>query len=1585
MRNKKRILLFALFVLTNTFCFAQIDTCFWFAAPKVCAGHENTPVVLRLSSYGKAADITITEPANPNFKPISTSLSAYSPITVDLTSQLNLGYIENPWTDSPGNYGIKISSTSNIAAYYEVGKKYNPEIFSLKGKIGTGLKFLIPGQTNFTNASGGIFTPQPKNGFVIVATEDNTIVDITPSNDALGHDANVKFTVNLSRGQSYAVIGQSILTGKHLGGSIVKSNNPICVTIYDDSAGLTSAGNWDLIGDQILPEENNGSEFIIVRGNLSFNYNAMDYYYIWATTNGTTILVDGLPVGPILKRGEVYEGHLSNPSAYIVTTNPVYLYQVTGIGGELASTNLPSIKCTGSQLVSFVRSTSEAFYLNLLCKKTEIGNFLLNGNKSIDSSLFSPVPGTTDWMAARLSWSIDNLIQAANTTVISNTSGLFHLGFINGSSGTGSRMGYFSNYSIAVLAPVVIATSCIGDTIKLSCTQISGATYHWRGPNFDQIIYNPVIPNASRINSGMYKIDVSIPGCAPSSDSLPIVVHPLPTASFVHTHDTLCYGGIKNINYTLTGTSPWTLVYSDGVRDSTVKNVVLSSPYFPVSPVTNTIYSIKNVTDSNACAISPITIKSINEDTVVVNPLPRATIDSVFCAATGKLVTILLTGKSPWNLIYSLGNDSTTINQITTPIYSFAFTSTTATPLKIISVSDANGCVNDTLKQSAILYPQPHASFGVSSEVCLRDTTVFSDSSDGKGNAIVKWRWNFGDSGMDTIQNPRHRYVTADTDSVKLFVFTNKGCSSDTITKATVVNPLPLAGFSFSSPLCETRQILFTDNSKANVGTLTAWNWNMGNLDTNLTGNAPFTEIYPAWGNDTVRLAVQNSKGCKSDTAVVALNIHPLPHPGFTMPEICLNDKFAKFVDTSSIADGSKGMFTYQWNFNSGSPAVIKAPVPLTDTAKNPTIQFNDANNYLVSLKVTSTDGCVDSTTQPFTVNGAKPSANFTISQATPLCSNDSVRIKDMSTVNFGSITTVLIYWDNSSTVYEVDSFPTSGMEAGKGKTYSHLYPNDQLTPTLNHYIKFIAYSGNSCVSPRTNPVTLNQSPLVQFNTIPGICNDTTARPITQATETRNVSPESYLYSGTGVDPKGVYTPQSVLPDTYPIKYLYTSSAGCKDSATQPITVWPSPMAKWGISTPDCERHTITFTDSSLANYKQISNWYWDFGDGDTILHSAIPFTKIYAAANSYKASLRVMTDSGCRSAYNIQTIKVNYVPVVNFVLPTAICLPDGKGKFTNTSTIGDKSEEFFSYLWNFGDANDPSASTLQNPTHQYTALVPYTVHLKITSKDGCTDSLSQSLSQVYPQPKADFSALPTTACVNDVIAFTDQSNGITSSVIRWIWDLAEGNTSAAQNTSRQFKDSGTFTISLSIYNSQGCVSDTALKEVTVYPYPKLTMGPGRVVLQGGVIALIPQYSYGTSLQYLWTPSTYLNSDSAAHPLASPPEDIQYKLTLTGIGNCTVYDSVTITVLKTPMIPNAFSPNGDGINDEWSIKYLESYPGCTVDVYDRYGQVVFHSIGYSTNWDGKRKGVLVPIGTYYYLINPKNGRPIMSGSVTIIR
>jgi gliding motility-associated-like protein len=92
-----------------------------------------------------------------------------------------------------------------------------------------------------------------------------------------------------------------------------------------------------------------------------------------------------------------------------------------------------------------------------------------------------------------------------------------------------------------------------------------------------------------------------------------------------------------------------------------------------------------------------------------------------------------------------------------------------------------------------------------------------------------------------------------------------------------------------------------------------------------------------------------------------------------------------------------------------------------------------------------------------------------------------------------------------------------------------------------------------------------------------------------------------------------------------------------------------------------------------------------------------------------------------------------------------------------------------------------------------------------------------------------------------------------------------------------------------------------------------------------------------------------------------------------------------VKILRPLNIPNAFSPNGDGINDVWNITYLNDYPNCTMDIFDRYGRIVYQTIGYNKPWDGTRNGNPVPVGVYYYIIDPKNGAPKVTGSVTVLR
>ncbi|MCQ6959501.1 gliding motility-associated C-terminal domain-containing protein [Mucilaginibacter aquariorum] len=193
----------------------------------------------------------------------------------------------------------------------------------------------------------------------------------------------------------------------------------------------------------------------------------------------------------------------------------------------------------------------------------------------------------------------------------------------------------------------------------------------------------------------------------------------------------------------------------------------------------------------------------------------------------------------------------------------------------------------------------------------------------------------------------------------------------------------------------------------------------------------------------------------------------------------------------------------------------------------------------------------------------------------------------------------------------------------------------------------------------------------------------------------------------------------------------------------------------------------------------------------------------------------------------------------------------------------------------------------------------------------------------------------------------------------------------------------GAFTITYHFIAQNSCDA-TAERIITVNPLPAVNAGNDLVLLEGESV-ILPATASGNGLSYEWTPARGLDNKNALNPISSAIEDTFYKLTVTTDSGCVATDEIIVKVLKKPLVVNAFTPNGDGVNDTWNIKYLETYPGNTVDIYNRQGEKVYSSVGYASPWDGRYKGTILPTGTYYYIINPKNGRKLISGNITIIK
>ncbi len=643
----RRLLFFLLFfILQIEIVYAQIDTIFWFAVPEASEAiphNADKPIFLRIASYNQAATVTISQPAGGGFPMSTLNLGANSNQSVDLTTWLSV--LENFYPDSVVNFGLKISSTAPISVYYDLvtgqglSFRNNPEAFALKGNNALGTEFWIPSQNLVNNSS--IYTPSPRNGFDIVATENNTTITITPSNNIVGHTANIPFNITLNSGQTYSAIATSNTAATHLQGSKVISDKPIAITVKDDLLSGAPYGSCaDMAGEQIVPVNILGTEYIAINGFLN---NPNSQIFVTATVNGTTISKDGTYITTI-NAGQTYQISIVNLSTYIQTSQPTYIWQLSGIGCELGATLLPHINCTGSENVSYIRSTNLELYANVVVPTGGENGFTINSNV-VASSLFSNVSGTANqWKFARINLSNLTTYPLGNTIKIENSLHKFHVGVLEGGNNAGTSYGYFSDYgSVSVTA--FGDTVCAGDTIHLTASNILGATYSWTGPNaFASNLQNPTIPNASVAYSGWYYLDVNTTNCS-GEDSTYVEILPTPNLQFFPKDTSICTP------------APIQLLATGATNYSWTPATFLSNPNIP-NPIATPTSSITYYVTASIIPTCIITdsVTIIIEDLDTPNLIP----DTFFCV--GDTIVLHANSNNATSYLWSTNDTTPTIS-----------------------------------------------------------------------------------------------------------------------------------------------------------------------------------------------------------------------------------------------------------------------------------------------------------------------------------------------------------------------------------------------------------------------------------------------------------------------------------------------------------------------------------------------------------------------------------------------------------------------------------------------------------------------------------------------------------------------------------------------------------------------------------------------------------------------------------------------------------------------------------------------------------------------------------------------------------
>jgi gliding motility-associated-like protein len=452
----------------------------------------------------------------------------------------------------------------------------------------------------------------------------------------------------------------------------------------------------------------------------------------------------------------------------------------------------------------------------------------------------------------------------------------------------------------------------------------------------------------------------------------------------------------------------------------------------------------------------------------------------------------------------------------------------------------------------------------------------------------------------------------------------------------------------------------------------------------------------------------------------------------------------------------------------------------------------------------------------------------------------------------------------------------------------------------------------------------------------------------------------SFVYSK---DTSHTYT----VDGTYKVRLVALSDYGCADTFSRNVYVAKNPLAVTDIndSIQCLNGNSFTFTNKSTG----AKSYHWDFGDGKSDTNKNTVHS--YSIAGNYNSQLIANSNAGCSDSLQFK-ISVLDNPVSYFsVNDTNQLLTSNNFVFSNLTNCKPASSTC-KYLWDFGDSQ---TDTNNNPTHSYTAVGKYPVLLTSTSTNGCKDTVSLLVNVFNMIVNTAFSVKD--VCLGDLAYFKNTSTILYDSFMNFLWDFGDGNTIIRPNPQHMYADTGTYKIELVSLSYSG-YKDTTNRKVRVFPSPSVEIiaTPDSILEQGIKASLSVNGTFDSLLWSTGAITASIEVDKAGI----------YSIRVVDANGCDAVDFINIDYLpeKPFKVMNVITPNDDGINDYWKVFNIETYQPCKLAIYNRWGDELFSSNDYQNNWDGTYKGKKLPEGTYYFVLEIKDGKAY-KGAVNILK